>query len=281
MSTDKTVVALGNFDGVHKGHKKVIEKAVKFATERGAIPCAITFDGRKDCIFDLTERIRRLKDLGIKSVYVIEFTQEIKDTPAREFIEKLTEKENVTAYVCGYDFTYGKGAEGNAETLKAFCDEKGIDLSVIDKVDEKGEKVSATAIREMLKNGDIVGANALLTEPYAVFGKVVHGKGLGRTIGFPTANVSPYDNVISVKEGVYKGKVVYGKKTYGCIINYGSKPTVRDDNVSLEVYIKGFKKDIYDKEIRVEFTDRLRDIKKFERLDDLKEQLKKDAESLQ
>lgn len=280
MLTKDSVMALGYFDGVHIGHEQVIKKAVEVAKEKNALSEAITFSGKPDCIFDSKERASRMLSVGVKMVRIFNFTDEFKNTPAAEFIAEFTKRYNVRAYVCGRDFTYGKDKSGNAETLKAFCDEKGLELYVVDEVERNGKKVSASEIKKMLKDGDVRGANALLTQPYSISGEVIHGNKIGRKIGFPTANLTVPKGNCKLKQGVYKGVAVYRRKKYPCIINYGDKPTVGDNEISLEVYIDKFGKRLYGKILRVEFCEYLRDIKKFESLDELKKQLTKDKESL-
>ncbi len=280
----KSGVALGVFDGVHLGHRAVIDLAVNVAKENDLVPYAFTFisDTVTTKSFGLPimsreQKSEMLRSLGIERVVEADFS-DYRNLEPTEFVrDVLCKKLSCSAVVCGYDFKFGRGAVGNVDTLKALCKEYGIEVYAVEKLKIGGREVSSTAIREMLADGDVSGANELLGYKYCLSGKVVHGRGLGHTLGFATANVELPDKIQLPKFGVYKVKIIADGREYAGITNIGVKPTVdyKGKPVS-ETHIKDFSGDIYGREIFVYPEKFLRGEKRFSTVEELKTQVLSD-----
>lgn len=277
----KSCAALGVFDGVHLGHRAVIDLAVKTAGEKDLVPVAFAFisDTVTTKSFGLPimtreQKSEMLKSVGIEQVVEADFADYRSLEPAEFVRAVLSEKLHCASVVCGYDFRFGRDAKGNSDTLKSLCKEYGIDVCVVEKLKIGGREVSSTAIREKLASGDISGANELLGYCYRLSGEVVHGRGLGHTLGFATANIELSDKIRLPKFGVYKARIIVDGKEYSGITNIGVKPTVdyKGKPVS-ETHIRGFSGDIYGKKIIVYPEKFLRSEKKFSSVEELKAQV--------
>ncbi len=277
----KTAVALGSFDALHKGHIYVIDKAVEYAKNHNltALVQLVEIPSRLR-INTFETRMRILEDMGVDVVVVEQFTDSFRKVDYKNFIcEFLAEKYNAAAVFCGDDYRFGYMAEGDTCKLCDGCSKIGISVNVIPCIEIEGV-VSSSVIREFIKAGDMEKAAEYMTRPYSVSGKVIHGRGLGRTLGFPTANISiPPDTVIP-KTGVYVTRVWIEDNAFRGITNVGAKPTVEVDEVNIETYIWNFNGNLYGKTIQVDFLKRLRDIKKFDSLEALKAQLEEDKKHL-
>lgn len=274
------ILALGYFDAVHKGHQKVLKKAVSVASENNCTPSALIFFGgktKKD-VFTLNERLRRIFLTGIKTVIVKELSKDFMALTKLEFLKELTSLYDIKAVVSGSDFTFGKNAEGNVQTLKEFFGEDNVYTQNLE--EENGEKISSSSIKNALSKGDILTANTLLGGNYFISGEVIRGKGLGRDLGFPTANVLLGENKYPINSGVYVTFTVINGVVYPAITNVGAQPTVNGKDTVIETYIDGFSGDLYGKSLTVYFVERIRDIKKFNSIKELKEQLEKDLRSI-
>ena len=274
------ILALGYFDAVHLGHQKVLKKAVEIAKEKNATPSALIFIGGKKGkdVFTLGERLRRLFSTGIKVVIVKELTLDFMQKTSVEFLEELTSLYDINSVVSGSDFTFGKNASGNVNTLENFFNKDRVYTENLELL--SGEKISSTAIKNALSNGDILTANTLLGSNYFITGEVVKGKGLGKELNFPTANIKVGGDKFLIANGVYVTFTVINDKIYPSITNFGAQPTVDGENTLLESYIDGFSGDLYGKNLTVYFVEKLRDIVKFNSLQELKEQLEKDLRSI-
>ncbi len=278
--SDKIVLLLGYFDCLHIGHRELIKKAQSVKDVKDCKIALFTFKNDDFCkdgallLFD--ERIAKAERFGVDEIVVADFNEEFRNTSCENFIDTLYRTLNVTAIICGFDYRFGKNAAGNAQTLAGICEKKNTPCYVIPKTESNGEKISSTLIKSLLKQGKIKEANKLLGEEYPLTGQVVHGREVGRTIGFPTANVNVPANKFRIKNGVYKTRVVIDGKTYGAITNYGSRPTFNLGEVLTESFVKDFDGDLYGKTITVIFVDFIRDIEKFYDKEKLKEQLEKD-----
>ena len=273
----KTAVALGSFDALHKGHIYVIGKAVEYAKKNNltALVQLVEIPTRLR-INTLETKLDILEKMGVEVVVVEQFTESFRSVNYKSFIcEFLSDKYNAAAVFCGDNYRFGYMAEGDTDKLSEGCSKCGISVNVIPCVEIEGV-VSSTVIREFIKNGDMEKAAEYMTRPYSVSGKVVHGRGLGKTLGFPTANISIPPDAVIPKNGVYLTQIRLDGKIYDGITNVGAKPTVGVDEVNIETYIDQFDGDIYGKTIMVEFKKRLRDIKKFDSLEELKAQIEKD-----
>lgn len=278
--TDKIVLLLGFFDCLHEGHIKLIEEAKITQDIKHCKIALFTFencDFSKDgeiLLFD--ERIKKAKGLGIDEVIVANFDDKFKTTSPEDFFHCLISSLNLEGIVCGFDYTFGKNAEGNPELLKKLCSKNNIGLNVVPKTESNGVKISTTLIKSLLSEGKIKKANALLGEEYSLSGKVVHGREVGRTIGFPTLNINVPKGKFRIKSGVYKTHAIIDGIKYEAITNYGARPTFGLNEVLTETYLKGFDGNLYDKVITIVFDDYIRDIAKFYDIEELKKQLEKD-----
>ncbi|MBQ4095037.1 MAG: bifunctional riboflavin kinase/FAD synthetase [Oscillospiraceae bacterium] len=276
-------VALGLFDGVHLGHKAVIENAVRLSKAMGLVPTAFTFvngadsvKGVKPIITD-EEKCQRLSCAGIENVYTAEFDS-VKELTPQEFFERiLIEKLHCKGIVCGYDFRFGKNATGDVTLLKELCKKNGICLTVVDKVTANGRAVSSTAIRELISQGEISKANELLGYRLCYSSAIVHGRQLGRQMDFPTVNQSIAENIVLPRFGVYKSEIELCGKVYKGVTNVGTKPTVNDSGMPcLETHILDFEGDVYGEVAKLYLCEFLREETKFSSVSELRAQIKKD-----
>lgn len=264
------VILLGGFDGLHAGHKALLERAKSFRLPVGII----TILGGKtgESLFTQEERENAFFHAGADFILPFSF-EEIKDIPAEEFVEKLCKEYLVKAFLCGDDFRFGKGALGTPEIIKRHTQ---VCVEVLPLVMMSGEKVSSSQIKTLLKQGDIQTANSLLKEEFFLIGEVVKDRQIGRTLGFPTANILYPKGKFTMQKGVYQTRAVIDGKEYKGITNYGARPTFENDSVITETYFHGYNGDLYGKKLKISFVKRLRDIQKFESVDVLKKQLEED-----
>lgn len=280
-------IALGFFDGVHLAHREIIKNAVDFAKKNGVKSAVVSFKespagyflGKKiKTIQTLEDRIRNIEELGIDYLYLLDFSEIVKYS-AENYVKLLVENFSPKAITTGFNHTFGAKKQGNPNLLKDLSKTYGFEYFEIQPQSLNGQVVSSTLIRTAIKNGEIETANQMLTKPFSLTGEVVYGRQLGRTIGFKTANINYPDDIVKLQNGVYGSKVIINHETYNGISNLGVKPTITDDNqVLLEVNLFDFDGDIYRKEIKVEFIEKIRDEKKFDSLESLKTQIQKDVE---
>jgi riboflavin kinase/FMN adenylyltransferase len=286
-----SVVTVGTFDGVHKGHRAVIDKLHELKEKFGCRSVVVTFDPHPQLILKnrsteikllstTHERLEVFQKLGVDVVYILKFTEEFSITSAEAFLKKyLVEGIGLEHLVLGFDHSFGKNREGNFETLDALTEKYDFDLYKIEEF--KGEfKINSTNIRNLLMSGDLVKAREILGDDYSFEGIVVTGDRRGNTIGFPTANVKVSDvHKLIPKNGVYFVKVMIENDEYFGMMNIGTRPTVSTGNeIFIEVNIFDFNKDVYGKKIKVVLKDYIRDEKKFNSLDELVNQLNRDKE---
>ena len=263
-----SVLLFGGFDGLHAGHKKLLETAKKYR-----LPIGITtIFGCKnsDTVFTAEERREIFKNAGFAFVCETTF-EDIKDVQAETFAETLKNAYNVKNFVCGTDFRFGKGATGTPETLG-----KTSRVDVEEILTQDGEKISSTAVKKYLADGDIEKVNSLLGDKFFLIGEVVEGRQVGRKLGFPTANIAYPQGKFALKKGVYETRVTLDGKTYFAITNYGARPTFDNGQVLTETYIDGYTGNLYATKLKVEFVRFLREITKFNCVDDLCAQLEED-----
>lgn len=272
----KTAVTLGKFDGLHKGHQKLIEKIGSYSNDDcESVVCA--FDMKRETLMTVKERRNRLEG---KVDWLIEypFTQDLKHMEAESFIRRiLHETLHVAHIVIGTDFSFGHGKRGNVEMLQAYSSIYGYTVDVIQKERYKNLVISSTYIRDALSQGDVNLAEKLLGYPYEITGIVQHGKQLGRTLGFPTMNIEPEEKKILPRFGVYACRVRIDGKWYNGVGNAGIKPTVTDERKRLlEVYVYDYQGDAYGKEITAQFCGFERPEIKFGSVSELKDRVMKD-----
>ncbi|MGL4977579.1 MAG: bifunctional riboflavin kinase/FAD synthetase [Cetobacterium sp.] len=282
-------VAIGAFDGIHMGHRELISRAVKKAREKNGKAVVFTFlnhplevtDSIKapKLISSLEEKVHIIKSLGVDYLILQPFTKEFSNMVPEEFVKKVLKNIlNTKEVYVGFNFSFGKGGKGTVENLKNFGKKLNIEINVIEPVKMKEQIISSTFIREMLAIGNLDIANRCLGQPFLIIGEVVHGRKLGRIMGFPTANLKIL-NKIYPPFGIYGGRVkIEGEeKSWNAVINIGKNPTLKPDERSIEVHILDFDRDIYGRRICVSLMEFLREEKKFNSMDELKETIKNDV----
>lgn len=285
---NQTVIALGFFDGVHRGHGALLEKAVQRARELGAEPVVFTFDrppkevvtGKPVFLINSPEDRRGLvkRLYGIERIILAPFDREMMTLPWDAFVEqKLVRELNAVHLVAGHDHRFGHKNQGTPALLQEKCRELGLGCDIIPKVEIDGITVSSTYIRELVESDDVETAARFLGHRHCMTQTVGHGQRLGRTIGIPTVNLTVPDHVLTPKFGVYVSRVYLpdGRSCAG-VTNVGTRPTVsQGDAVSVETFLLDFDGDLYGQSIRLEYCKRLRGEVKFDSLEALREEIQK------
>lgn len=279
----KTGLILGFFDGVHAGHKAVIESALNYAEKTVLITFkespALYFGKKAEYIMTREDSINKLKQIGVNEVIELDFPK-IASMTAQEYLEYLIKEYSPVSISTGFNHTFGLKKAGTPEFLEQNQGKYGYKYFCIPPVNQNGKVISSTEIRKMIAQGEINGAKELLGDNFFVKGKVIHGKHLGQTIGFPTANINYPEQIVKLPFGVYSSKVTLpDNRSYKAVTNWGIKPTVNNTEPVLETYLFDFNEDIYDKEIRIEFLKYVRKENKFRSVDELKIQIKKDIKA--
>ncbi len=285
ISVVPSAVALGLFDGVHLGHRRVLE-LVSAQSAGGLRPCVFTFETESvgvkhetalDYLYPSAQKCRILKACGMERIYHPPFA-EVCDLTGEEFVREILLKRFAAAYVCcGRDFRFGQHASCNAEDLQRFGAHYGFAVELAEDVTLDGQHVSSTRIRKHLLQGDMTAANALLGAPYTIEQEVVHGAQLGRTIGFPTLNQVFAEGQLVPKFGVYATKTCVDGVDYPSLTNIGMKPTVQYDGLPLaETYVIGYAGDLYGKVVPVSLLRFLRPEQKFASVEELTAQMQRD-----
>ena len=283
------VVTIGNFDGVHQGHRAVLDQLIDVGSRLGAATTLVTFEPHPGEFFsgpDAPSRLTRFKEkmcalaeTPLDRVLVLRFEASLSRVPAARFIERcLLEGLGVKHLLVGDDFRFGFRAEGNFDMLRGAAERQGFELSRLDTFRMDGRRVSSGWVREALENGDLGLVSRLIGRPYSILGRVTHGRRLGHTIGFPTANLHVRRKSWPVR-GVFAVRVtgVGGAPMEG-MANVSTRPTVDGTSWVLEVHLFDFRGELYGRELRVDLVDKLRDERRFESVDALKAQLAEDAE---
>ena len=284
---NKTYIALGSFDGLHLGHMTLIKKCIELAEENHGSSMVYTFKNHPltvvnpniapKLIMTNDNKINILCGVGVEILCLVEFNKQMMQTSAEEFIIELINKYNMGGVVVGFNYRFGHKNQGNVELLKELGEKYNFKVEVINPLDFDQELISSSRIRALIESGDIAEANKMLYKPFMLSGKVISGKKLGRTLGYPTANMLVDEKFIIPSPGVYYTNVKYNDDFYLGMTNVGYNPTVEcTQNINVETYILDFNKDIYDDNIDVYFLERIRDEKKFSSLEELIEQMKKD-----
>lgn len=283
---DKTFIALGNFDGLHIGHLTLIEKVLEISKENNVKSMVITFANHPLSVVDKTRAPKLIMDkavkidilakMGIEIVDFVTFDEKLMKMSPEEYILNLIKHYNAAGFVVGFNHRFGYKNSGDNELLKKLSRKYGFKLYIVQPVSYKDEVVSSTRIRRAIDNGEIEAANKMLLKPFMLKGSIEHGKMIGRTIGFPTANLKYDKKIILPKNGIYYTIVEYNNKLYRGITNVGTNPTVGLNDITVETNILDFNKDIYDETISIYFINRIRDEIKFNSLEDLKHQLELD-----
>ena len=288
---DKTqyVVALGCFDGLHKGHTTLIRRAKEIAQSSGRALAVFSFEEPPKNLFLSTpvpiltqfdEKKRIIRALGADLFVCVKFDADIAKLDAESFFsEILCRRLNASAIVCGFNYRFGKGGRGDTELLASLCKEREIGLFALPPVVLDGISVSSSEIRNLLSLGDVKGAQKLLGRKYSLRATVVDGQHLGRTLGFPTINQLWQNGTSPLKNGVYATQTRIGNTVKRSITNVGVRPTVDGHTLCAETHIFDFSGDLYGKQVRVEFLDFIREEKKFSSIDELKAQVLEDIKN--
>lgn len=283
---EDTVLVLGYFDGLHKGHQTLFKEARKIAEEQGLKIAVLTFPESPKLAFvryqpDLMlhlnhpeERAAHLENLGVDYLYLIDFTSHFSKNTAQEFFDKYVAALKAKAVVAGFDYHFGSDKR-KAEELADYFDGQ---IVIVSSVNQDEEKISSTRIRETIQNGDVAKAHQLLGYPLSTRGIVVHGNARGRTIGYPTANLAPLDRVILPADGVYVVDVEHNGKIYRGMASVGKNVTFEGDELRFEANLFDFAEEIYGDTIRIIWLDKIRDMVKFDGIEELVGQLKSDEE---
>ena len=286
----KSVVTVGTFDGVHHGHRALIDAVVNKAKSSNSRSVVVTFDphprsiihtksGGIKLLTTLHERAEIMSQMGVDLMCVIPFTRDFSLLSSGQFVREVIHQQiGINHFVIGYDHHFGKDRSGTIETLETLAPELGFDVQVVSKKEMGHTTVSSTVIRNLLlDDGNVKRASDLLGRTYMLNGLVVHVDERGREIGFPTANLKPeQDDKLVPKDGIYAVKVLVDDVWYGGMMNIGIRPTFDGTTKSLEVNLFDFDKQIYGQTIQVRFIDRIRDEQKFTSLEALKTQLQLD-----
>lgn len=293
MSEDKkndgVVMALGFFDGVHKGHQTLINRTISIAEKKHCYSAVMTFKEHPlnlifpayapDLITTNTEKVAIMKKMGIDNVYLNTFNEELMNCPPENFIrDYLLMHYSVKHVVVGFNYTFGFKGEGTTSDLIEFGKIYGFGVSVMPPTVIEGQAVSSTLIRELIRTGRIEDVKAYLGRDYSVSGKIVKGKGLGHKFDIPTANLRMNERTILPQAGVYYTKVSVNGKLYDGLTNLGNNPTFEKHPYSIETYIYDFDEDIYGQDLSLTFLNRIRGEIKFPTLDDLISRIKSDIE---
>lgn len=285
---NNTIIALGYFDAVHLGHRAILSFADNYKKINNVNFVVFTFEGnlksalngkQEKCIYTFSERQEIYYSLGADEVFFAPISREFLDKDKKEFLQLLNAKYNICAYVCGKDYRFGKNGLGNVEYLKEFAKQHNQEIKIFEDVTCNGIKVSSSLIKELLIKGDLEQANKLLSTPYFISGKVVQGRGVGKELGFPTANLQFNLDKQPLKEGVYCGYCIIDNKKYLCIINYGNCPTFDVEDKKIEIHIVDYVGNLYERDVNIHFVKRLRDIKKFSSQQQLQKQIEQDKQN--
>lgn len=281
------VIALGCFDGVHLGHAAVIGAAKEIADSE-KLPLAVwSFQEPPKNFFvpnsvllltDKNEKADAMRALGVDTLFSIPFDRNVAESSPEDFVRVLIEQLGARHLVCGFNFTFGKGGTGNAETLSKLCRELSVGVTLVPAYLDEGDAVSSSRIRKALEDGDVERAARWLGHPYSLSAPVVEGQRLGRTLGFPTINQCFAPNQAVPRHGVYTVRASVDGKTYFGIANVGTRPTVGSTLLCCETNLFDFSGDLYGKTVRVEFLSFLRSEKRFESLDALTAQVQQDIQ---
>lgn len=285
---EPSAVAVGNFDGVHKGHQELIHEAVTFAKEHGLKSAVFTFSNHPRNLINTENPVKNIlyhhekaeiiQSLGVDYLVEIPFTREIMELDPLDFVQKLLlNKLNMKAIFCGFNYSFGFKAKGTPEILRNISVDHGFSVHVMDPFKIDGNIVSSTLIRTLIASGQVERCRRYMGRNYEIAGEVVVGNRLGRTLGFPTSNLVIDQQMITPPNGVYVTLCNYNGVSYPSVTNVGVKPTIGEYNKNVETHIFDFNKELYGKKIVVEFLKKTRDEVKFDSLDALSEAIVRDC----
>lgn len=279
--SEECYIALGYFDGMHLGHLKIIKSCISDA-RRDKVESAVLlldFKGAKS-ITSIDDKIKILEELGIDTVYLIDFTDELKRTDPKAFVKEiLLDRLNAIRTYSGEDYTFGIDRLGDTELLKEMMQEAGGEAVVLNfELDEEMQKISSSNIKKLILSGEVMSANKDLSRYYSIKSKIIHGKRFGSSVGIPTANLNINTGYITPYQGVYVTKIKIKNRIYKSVTSVGKNLSFNEDFVSVETNIFDFDEDIYDDTVRLYFIYRIRDMLNFDDKDDLVKQIKSDID---
>ncbi len=285
--SEKSVVALGMFDGVHAGHRRLLNESAAIAKENRLRLVVYTFQNHPLSVFGkapkllsgLEERVRLLRSFGADCVAADDFTTELAATEPEVFVKMLCERFCMAYAVAGFNYTFGKNGAGDTKLLRELGVKTGFSVRELPPYLYDGEPVSSTRIRMLIESGNIKTANAMLEREYALTGLVVRNRHIGTSIGFPTANLGGLEELVLPQIGVYATRATVEGKTYNAVTSVGMNPTVGGKSLSVETYIMDFSHELYDKQLTVAFVERLRGELYFESVEELAAQISLDVEN--
>ena len=284
----ETIVTVGMFDGLHLGHRHLIARLLEHSVREQLAPVVVTFDRHPRLVMEPEaslallstgeERLRQLTECGVPTVALVHFTPETANLGACDFVRRfLRGRLNMKKLLLGYDNRFGSRKANDFDQLPMLASELGFSICRDEAVLLDGVEVSSTKIRHALSRGDLQTANAMLGAPYSLSGQVVHGRHVGTSLGFPTANVQPDDiHKMLPTAGVYALRATVEGRCYRAMANLGEQPTFHSSRPVLEVHLLDFEGDLYGQTIRVEFLERIREIQQFGSPEDLRRQLEQD-----
>lgn len=282
-------IALGNFDGVHIAHSKIIASCVSYAKKHGLQSGVLLFENHTSTLLDdkritlltpLSEKIKLIEQLGVDFIFLKSFDKATMHMTCQTFFDYLKNELCANALFAGFDYRFGYKASGDSTLLSSLCIKNNIFCSICEQITIDSTPVSSTLIRELVSQGSVSDAQKYLNRYYAIEGEVVKGKQIGKKMGIPTANISYNKDKQLPSDGVYFGYTIVDGKKYKSIINIGKNPTFNAQQRTVESHIPNFSEIIYGKYARLEFVDKLRDEMKFESINALKEQINKDIERI-
>lgn len=283
---EKTIYALGFFDGVHMGHQALLAECRRMADSLGCKAGVVTFLGHPDTLVSgvtpglintPADRARLLRRFGMETIIELPFDKQLMTMPYLTFFRLLVGRYHAAGLVCGHDFRFGDRGEGNAEKLRAACAQQGIPCVVIPEQRKDGIPISSTHIRTLLEQGEMEAAAGFLGHRHLLTGIVVPGRHLGRTLGIPTANLILPKDLLIPRFGVYICRATVDGASYPAVTNVGTRPTVSGSNVTVEPWILDLDADLYGRELTLEFYKFLRPERKFPSLEELGSEIRKNA----
>lgn len=281
-----TVCGLGNFDGIHRGHQRLISELLKLSHKTQYDSLILTFEphpskvlssNSNPLITTFNQKKEIIESSGVDHLVLAPFTREFSRINYKDFIyDILIKKCRVKAVVIGYNYRFGFKGKGNAQNMKDICQKEGIQTVVIPPITYEDKIVSSTLIRNLIQQGKVKKAADFMGRPFVVEGSVVHGNAIGKKLGFPTANITLSNEIVLPARGVYAVMISWRGNIYKGVANFGLKPTFNGKEIRLEVHIFDFNEDVYGENLEILFIEKLRSECKFDRIDDLISQIKKD-----
>ena len=286
---DGSIVAIGVFDGLHIGHLTLLKRLGEESRRLHLEPVVMTFRNHPNSVLrrnfvtryliSVEERIDRIKRLGLENIVPVDFDAELSKLKVESFVNLLIKTIKMKVLVVGPDFVVGHNREGTISVLKNLGRKHGISVMVIPQIFDSNEKiVSSTAIREAISCGTMERASLMLGYNYSMHGKIVRGAGIGKELGFPTANIEVSDQILVPRDGIYATFATLANSKYMSVTSIGNRPTFEDNGHSVETFILGLQSDIYGSILKLEFVSWLRDQVKYVNIEDLKDQIDKDVQ---